>query len=85
MALGSESCTGCPTTRKPKDEHPATSLFREYLRIKSVQPDPDYGKYVRLSATKSYNGYIEFKAFSKYFNKILQIHVSCSWRNKLSA
>ena len=57
MALGSESCTGCPTTRKPKDEHPATSLFREYLRIKSVQPDPDYGKYLRLSATKSYNGY----------------------------
>ena len=57
MALGSESCTGCPTTRKPKDEHPATSLFREYLRIKSVQPDPDYGKYLRLSSTKSYYGY----------------------------
>jgi aminoacylase len=24
------------------DEHPAVSLFRDYLRIKSVQPDPDY-------------------------------------------
>ena len=26
-----------------KNEHPATTLFRDYLRIKSVQPDPDYG------------------------------------------
>lgn len=25
-----------------EDEHPATSLFREYIRIKSVQPNPDY-------------------------------------------
>jgi len=24
------------------DEHPSTKLFREYLRIKSVQPNPDY-------------------------------------------
>ena len=24
------------------EEHPAVALFREYLRIKSVQPDPDY-------------------------------------------
>lgn len=24
------------------DEHPAVTLFRDYLRIKSVQPDPDY-------------------------------------------
>ena len=26
------------------DEHPAVSLFREYLRIETVHPDPDYGK-----------------------------------------
>ena len=25
-----------------EEEHPAVTLFREYLRIKSVQPDPDY-------------------------------------------
>jgi len=24
------------------DEHPATALFREYIRIKTVQPKPDY-------------------------------------------
>ena len=29
--------------KKPRtEEHPAVTLFREYLRIKSVQPDPDY-------------------------------------------
>lgn len=27
---------------KAEEEHPSVSLFREYLRIKSVQPDPDY-------------------------------------------
>ena len=26
------------------EEHPAVSLFREYLRIETVHPDPDYGK-----------------------------------------
>ncbi len=47
-----------PAAKKPKDaaangssddppssseeEHPAVSLFREYLRIRTVQPDPDY-------------------------------------------
>ena len=25
-------------------EDPAVTRFREYLRIKTVQPDPDYGK-----------------------------------------
>uniref|UniRef100_A0A8C5Q9D4 Aminoacylase 1 n=1 Tax=Leptobrachium leishanense TaxID=445787 RepID=A0A8C5Q9D4_9ANUR len=27
---------------KKKDENPSTSLFREYLRIRTVHPDPDY-------------------------------------------
>ncbi len=27
---------------KAEEEHQSVSLFREYLRIKSVQPDPDY-------------------------------------------
>lgn len=25
------------------NENPCTALFREYLRINSVQPNPDYG------------------------------------------
>ncbi len=36
-----------PATKKPRtnaesDEHPAVTLFREYVRIKTVQPRPDY-------------------------------------------
>ena len=34
-----------PVTAKGDDvgeEHPAVTKFRDYLRIKSVQPDPDY-------------------------------------------
>lgn len=31
-------------TKRPKtEEAPAVTRFREYLRIKTVQPDPDYG------------------------------------------
>ena len=26
-------------------EDPAVTVFREYLKIKTVQPNPDYGKY----------------------------------------
>ena len=26
------------------EEHRSTTVFREYLRIKSIQPEPDYGK-----------------------------------------
>lgn len=29
-------------------EDPAVSLFREYLRIKTVHPDPDYGMFCEL-------------------------------------
>ena len=25
-------------------EHPAVTAFREYIRIKTVQPNPDYGE-----------------------------------------
>lgn len=25
-------------------EHPSVTLFRQYLRIRTVQPDPDYGE-----------------------------------------
>ena len=29
-------------SKKDEEEAPEVTLFREYLRIKSVQPDPDY-------------------------------------------
>lgn len=33
------------TVKKARnDEDPAVSRFREYLRINTVQPDPDYSK-----------------------------------------
>lgn len=28
----------------PEGEDPSVSLFREYLRLKTVHPDPDYGE-----------------------------------------
>ena len=30
-------------------EHQAVTNFREYLRIKTVEPDPDYGKIIRVT------------------------------------
>jgi hypothetical protein len=30
-------------------EHPSVTLFREYVRIKTVQPKPDYGPYDHLN------------------------------------
>lgn len=27
-----------------EDEDPSVTVFREYLRIKTVQPNPDYGE-----------------------------------------
>ena len=29
-------------------EHPSTALFRAYLRLATVQPDPDYGPAIAL-------------------------------------
>ncbi|XP_060241338.1 aminoacylase-1 isoform X1 [Meriones unguiculatus] len=31
------------TTKGPQSEHPSVTLFRQYLRICTVQPSPDYG------------------------------------------
>uniref|UniRef100_A0A2K6FYZ7 Aminoacylase-1 n=1 Tax=Propithecus coquereli TaxID=379532 RepID=A0A2K6FYZ7_PROCO len=31
------------TSKGPEDEHPSVTLFRQYLRIRTVQPKPDYG------------------------------------------
>lgn len=29
-------------------EHPSVTLFRQYLRIRTVQPEPDYGKHAAV-------------------------------------
>uniref|UniRef100_A0A8C0WY57 N-acyl-aliphatic-L-amino acid amidohydrolase n=1 Tax=Castor canadensis TaxID=51338 RepID=A0A8C0WY57_CASCN len=31
------------TSKGPESEHPSVTLFRQYLRIRTVQPKPDYG------------------------------------------
>ncbi|XP_021567887.1 aminoacylase-1 isoform X7 [Carlito syrichta] len=31
------------TSKGPEGEHPSVTLFRKYLRIRTVQPKPDYG------------------------------------------
>ncbi|PNJ32452.1 LOW QUALITY PROTEIN: ACY1 isoform 9 [Pongo abelii] len=30
------------TSKGPEEEHPSVTLFRQYLRIRTVQPKPDY-------------------------------------------
>ena len=35
------------------DENESVTLFREYLRIKSVQPDPDYASCVQFLARQA--------------------------------
>lgn len=32
-----------------ESEHPSVTLFRQYLRLRTVQPDPDYGEDVEFS------------------------------------
>jgi len=34
-------------------EHPSTALFREYVRIRSVQPDPDYDSCIKFLAAQA--------------------------------
>ena len=47
-ALDTNVASEATITKKPlteavkAEEDPAVTLFRQYLRIKSVQPDPDY-------------------------------------------
>lgn len=36
---GGQSCA-----KVEEDEDPSVTVFREYLRIKTVQPNPDYGE-----------------------------------------
>lgn len=30
-------------------EHPSVTLFRQYLRIRTLQPEPDYGENAAVS------------------------------------
>lgn len=30
-------------------EHPSVTLFRQYLRIRTLQPEPDYGEHASVS------------------------------------
>lgn len=46
-------CAGAFTTKMAskrakveEPEDPSVTVFREYLRIKTVQPNPDYGKLI---------------------------------------
>lgn len=32
----------------PECEHPSVTLFRRYLRIRTVHPEPDYGETPRF-------------------------------------
>ncbi|KAI2529928.1 aminoacylase 1 [Homo sapiens] len=36
------------TSKGPEEEHPSVTLFRQYLRIRTVQPKPDYEKIQKL-------------------------------------
>ena len=36
------------------EEHPSVTVFREYLRIKTVQPNPDYGQFILKQNDPSY-------------------------------
>ena len=40
------SCSGGGAAEEV--EHPSTALFRAYLRLATVQPDPDYGPAIAL-------------------------------------
>lgn len=31
-------------SKRREGEHPSVTLFRQYLRIRTVQPEPDYGE-----------------------------------------
>jgi hypothetical protein len=35
-------------TLEPKGENPGVTRLREYLRLKAVHPNPDYGKFYEL-------------------------------------
>ena len=39
------------------NEDPAVTRFREYIRINTVQPDPDYGEFYRIHTALAYVNY----------------------------
>lgn len=36
------------TSKGAESEHPSVTLFRQYLRIRTVHPKPDYGEHKEL-------------------------------------
>ena len=48
------------------DEHQSTTVFREYLRIRTDQPDPDYGKNISESLITCANKLMKFIHFFKF-------------------
>ena len=53
----SDSCSGPNEKRQKTEEDPAVSRFREYLRINTVQPNPDYGQVFCLFACEDWKHY----------------------------
>lgn len=43
--LSQDKARKMATKRAKVEENPSVTVFREYLRIKTVQPNPDYGRY----------------------------------------
>ena len=52
--------------RAKVEEDSSVTVFREYLRIKTVQPNPDYGKYDGLSNVLKLLGFKLFNKFSTH-------------------
>lgn len=44
----SEKAPVHPVIDSLDEEHPAVSIFRKYLQIKTEQPNPDYGMQMRM-------------------------------------
>lgn len=58
-------------------EDPAVSLFREYLRIKTVHPDPDYG--TRFNVLWIFLKYLHKTGFRIFFNNHVGIRLFDSY------
>ena len=52
--------------RAKMEEDPSVTVFREYLRVKTVQPNPDYGKYDGLLNVSKLPGFKLFNKFSTH-------------------
>ncbi len=61
----------------PRTEDPSVTLFREYLRLKTVHPEPDYGTSETLSPCPAVNRIvISPSRFMTWVNLCPGIHVN---------